>query len=160
MTHTNPRLVAAVLALGAGLTLPALAAGQQSAPDTAAIRAATEDYIQGWYTADADRMAGALHPELVKRLHLTDPRSGRSWVDGQGRSRLVTGTSAGGGSATPAEERVAEVTILDVFRGAAVVRVDATDWIDYLQLVEEDGRWLILNVLWELREAQPGSGIH
>lgn len=158
MTHTDSWLAGSVLTLGAALILPISAAAQQ--PDTAAIRAAAEDYIQGWYTGDADRMAGALHPELVKRLHLTDPRSGRSWVDGQGRSRLVTSTAAGGGSATPAEERVAEIAVLDVFRGAAVVRVDATDWIDYLQLVEEDGRWLILNVLWELREAQPGSGIH
>jgi hypothetical protein len=160
VTNTDHRLAGAILALGAALTLPAAAAGQQTTPDSAAIRSAAEDYILGWYTADAVRMAGALHPELVKRLHLTDPRNGRSWVDGQGRSQLVTGTAAGGGSATPAGERVAEITILDVFRGAAVVRVDATDWIDYLQLVEEDGRWLILNVLWELREAQPGSGIH
>lgn len=68
-------------------------------------------------------------------------------------------TASGAGTRTPEADRVAEVTILDVFRGAAVVRVDATGWVDYLQLVEEDGRWLILNVLWELREPQPGSGI-
>ena len=128
-------------------------------PDTAAIRQAAEDYILGWYEGDADRMARALHPELVKRLHLTHPQVERSWVQTQGKSQLVLSTAAGGGTRTPPEDQRAEVTILDVFRGAAVVRVDADDWVDYLQLVEEDGRWLILNVLWEVREPQPGTGV-
>lgn len=159
MTFPISRIAGLMAVVGATLALPGLATGQDQAPDTAAIRATAEDYILGWYTGDAGRMASALHPELVKRLHLTDPRTGRSWVDGQGRSRLVASTAAGGGSETPAADRLAEVTVLDVFRGAAVVRIDASDWIDYLQLVEEDGHWQILNVLWELREAQPGSGI-
>lgn len=150
--------------LHAGLILPVLLmalAGpvQAQAADTAAIRAAAEDYILGWHTGDADRMARSLHPELVKRLHLTHPQAGMSWVQTQGRSQLVLGTASGAGTRTPEADRMAEIRVLDVFRGAAVVRVDATEWVDYLQLVEEDGRWLILNVLWELREAQPGTGI-
>jgi hypothetical protein len=43
--------------------------------------------------------------------------------------------------------------VLDVFRNAAAVRVDADDWVDYLQLVKEGDRWLIVNVLWELRKS-------
>ena len=160
MTFPISRIAGAFVVVAATLALPGSAAGQDQAADTAAVRSTAEDYILGWYAGDAERMAESLHPELVKRLHLTDPRTGRSWIDGQGRSRLVASTAAGGGSGTPEEEQRTEITILDVFRGAAVVRVDAGDWIDYLQLVEEDGRWLILNVLWELREAQPGTGVH
>ena len=131
----------------------------QTTADSAAIRATALDYILAWYTADADRMSRALHPELVKRVHLTDPQSGSSWIDGQGKTRLVAATRHGGGKATPTADRRADVTILDIFRGAAVARVDASDWVDYLQMVREDGRWLILNVLWELRRPpQPESG--
>jgi hypothetical protein len=72
-------------------------------------------------------------------------------VDNQGASRLTLGTARGGGTRTPKEKQRTDVRILDVFRNAAVVRVDADAWVDYLQLVREGDRWLILNVLWELR---------
>jgi hypothetical protein len=44
------------------------------------------------------------------------------------------------------------VKILDVFQKAASVRVDMSGWIDYLHLVKWQGRWVILNVLWEVRD--------
>jgi len=72
-------------------------------------------------------------------------------VDNQGASRLTLGTARGGGTRTPKEKQRTDVRILDMFRGTAVVRVDAGEWVDYLQLVREGDRWLILNVLWELR---------
>jgi hypothetical protein len=132
------------------LTLPGLSQAQ-AAGDSAAIRATALDYIEGWYAGNVERMARALHPELVKRIHNYDSTTKRWVVDNQGASRLTLGTARGGGTRTPKEKQRAEVRILDVFRGAAVVRVDAGDWIDYLQLVREGDRWLILNVLWELR---------
>ena len=123
----------------------------QTAADSAGLVATAKDYIEGWYTGDATRMARALHPELVKRIHQRDSTSGRWMVDNQGASRLTLGTARGGGSRTPKEKQRTDVRILDIFRGAASVRVDADGWVDYLQLVREGDRWLILNVLWELR---------
>jgi putative lumazine-binding protein len=53
-------------------------------------------------------------------------------------------------SARPTIERQQkDVRILDVFGNAAVAKVVMADWIDYLQLVRADGRWQIVNVLWE-----------
>jgi hypothetical protein len=34
------------------------------------------------------------------------------------------------------------------------VRIDATRWVDYLQLAKVDGHWRIVNVLWEMRDGQ------
>ena len=130
-------------------TTPARA---QSSADSAAIRTAARDYIEGWYAADAARMERAVHPELAKRIHLLEPGSGRSFVQRTGASALVESTARGGGSDTPERERRGEVEILDVFRGAASVRVDAADWVDYLHLARTSDGWRILNVLWELRE--------
>src|SRR5947209_16445550 len=55
------------------LTLILLAAGPQlvraqSHDDSLGIRDAALDYIAGWYSADGDRMAEALQPELAKRI--------------------------------------------------------------------------------------------
>src|SRR5688572_9052158 len=46
--------------------------GAQAAPDSAAIRAAALDYIEGWYEGNTERMERALHPELAKRIVNTE----------------------------------------------------------------------------------------
>lgn len=150
-----PLLAVTAFLLLAGPGVPAPAYGQAAA-DSAAIRATALDYIEGWYQADASRMARAVHPELVKRLHLRVAEVHRSYVQTMGSSALVTSTARGGGSDAPESERRSEVRILDIFRGAASVRVDAHDWVDYLQMVRTDDGWKILNVLWELRRPPEG----
>jgi len=42
--------------------------------------------------------------------------------------------------------------LLDIFQNAASARIDAGGWIDYLHLIRWRGRWVILNVLWEIRQ--------
>ena len=125
------------------------ASGQTQA-DSAAIRQTALDYIQGWYTGDATRMERALHPELAKRIVRTDSQ-GNYRLDQQSAMTLVANTRNGGGNQTPQADRHDDVRILDIYRNAASVRVDASDWIDYLQIAKWRGRWVIVNVLWELK---------
>jgi hypothetical protein len=136
------------------LALPTMAAAQ-SAADSAAIRATALDYIEGWYTADAARMERALHPELAKRIVQSDAQ-GRSRLGQQSAMTLIQNTRRGGGSETPADKRRSEVRILDVYGNAASVRVRADAWVDYLHVAKSNGRWVIVNVLWELDP--PASG--
>ena len=110
---------------------------------------------EGWYSGDGARMARALHPELAKRIMLTDTL-GNYWIRDMGASELIRGTRAGGGTRTPPADRRTEVRILDIFQNAASARIDAGGWIDYLHLVRWHGQWVILNVLWEARK--PASG--
>jgi hypothetical protein len=86
----------------------------QSASDSAAIRAAALDYVDGWYEGSANRMARALHPELVKRIVVNDTTTGKSVLQNMGASALVNGTRHGYGN----------------------------------------GRWAIVNVLWERKPAE------
>jgi hypothetical protein len=128
----------------------------QSAADSAAIRATALDYIEGWYTADATRMERALHPELAKRIVQTDAQ-GRSRLGQQSAMTLVTNTRRGGGTDIPADKRKSDVRILDVYGNAASVRVQAASWVDYIHMAKSNGRWVIVNVLWELDP--PPSGV-
>jgi hypothetical protein len=123
----------------------------QSPADSAGIRAAALDYTDGWYTGDVARMTRALHPELAKRMVQTDPKSHKSVLNDMGAGKLIGYTRSGGGKDTPVNRRQDEVTILDIYGGAASAKVVATDWIDYLHLTRWNGRWVILNVLWELK---------
>jgi len=122
----------------------------QSAADAAAIKQTALDYIEGWYEGNAERMERALHPELAKRIVRTNPQ-GMSRLDQMSAMTLVMGTRRGGGKDTPVEKQQKDVTILDVFENAASVKVVASDWVDYLHMAKFSGRWVIVNVLWELK---------
>jgi hypothetical protein len=122
-----------------------------SAADQAAIKQTALDYIEGWYEGNAERMERALHPELAKRIARTNPQNGQSRLDQMSALSLIQGTRRGGGKNTPEQHRQKDVTILDVFQNAASVKVVASDWIDYLHVAKFNGRWVIVNVLWELK---------
>lgn len=136
------------------LLLAAGAAEAQSAADSQAIRTTALDYVEGWYTGNATRMARALHPELVKRIVVSDTVTGKSVLQNMGASALINGTRHGYGKTTPQERQQKEVTILDVFQNAASAKSIMADWIDYMHLAKVDGRWVIVNVLWEQRPGQ------
>ncbi|HEX8280932.1 MAG TPA: nuclear transport factor 2 family protein [Chthoniobacterales bacterium] len=129
-----------------------------------AIRQTALDYIEGWYEGNAERMERALHPELAKRIVLTKRSTGESRLENMDAKTLVADTRAGNGKDAPAEKQQKEVTILDLFGNAASVKVVASDWIDYMQMARFNGRWVIINVLWELKprvaaqQPTPASG--
>lgn len=138
------------LVLSAAISVPAETFCGET-EDQAAIRQAALDYIEGWYEGDAERMEGALHPEVAKRAVFTDGETGRSRLDRMGAMTLVQYTRAGYGKSTPPEKQQKDVTILDIYENVAMVKVVATDWIDYLQVAKFNGRWVIINVLWEMK---------
>ena len=134
------------------LAFNVLAAEPVTSADTAGIRRAALDYIEGWYTQDAARMERALHPQMVKRRVIIEAAGGKSSLDHGDAQRLIQATRpAPGERAQPLGNRRRDVTILDVQGNAATVKVDADDWVDYLHVVRWNGEWKILNVLWELR---------
>jgi len=144
-------LLQALVLVGFAPAVPA-----QTAADSAAIRATALDYIEGWYTNSAARMERALHPKLAKRMVWADS-AGRSHLVDMTALELIQGTRAH--PPTPTTERRRDVQILNAFGNAAMVRVDATDWVDYLQEIKWNGSWKIINVVWEDRpETQTARG--
>jgi len=145
---SNKMVLLPAMLLALALPGPARA---QAAADSAGIRAAALDYIEGWYEGNAERMERALHPELAKRIVNTDPRNGRSSLGQMVALTLINGVRRGGGKETPLDQRRKDVRILDIFGNTASVRIDAATWVDYLQVAKWNGRWVIVNVLWENR---------
>ena len=130
----------------------------QTKSDADLIKQAALDYIEGWYDGDAVRMERSLHPDLAKRIVRVDQR-GRYMLGQMSAMTLVQLTREGDGKSTPKEKQQKDVTVLDIFGNAASAKVIASDWVDYLQLAKWRGRWLIVNVLWEMKPApQPTSG--
>ena len=141
------------IALALGLVAALAAQPGAQSPAAAArdeITATALDYIEGFYTGNAERMQRALHPQLAKRIVRTDPATGQPRLDVQNAEQLVGLTRSRQGMAPPPQQQK-DVTILDVFGNAASVKVVANQWIDYLHVVKWNGRWVIVNVLWEMK---------
>lgn len=138
-----------VLLMLVSFAIPAVAQTTASPEDLAAIKQTALDYAQSWYTGDADRMEKALSPDLAKRIVRT--RDGHSRIDQMGAMALVQGVRAGYGTKTPKDQQQADVTILDTFGNVASVKCVMSGWIDYMHIGKVDGRWVIINVLWEMK---------
>lgn len=125
----------------------------QTAADSAAIKKAALDYVEGWYEGNAERMERALHPELAKRIVRTD-QNNRSRLEQMSAMTLVLGVKRGGGKDTPLAQQQKDVFILDIFQNTASAKAVMSGWIDYLHLAKWNGEWKIVNVLWELKKGQ------
>jgi len=123
--------------------------------ETAAIRQTALDYIEGFYEGDASRMERSLHPELAKRITHPDSGTGRSHLAEMSALTLTQFTRDKANRPTPKAEQIKDVTVLDVFQNAASAKVVASTWIDYLHLSKFNERWVIVNVLWEMKRDHP-----
>lgn len=135
------------------LSLLLLAAGAvninaQTDADREAIKRTALNYAEGWYEGNADKMESALSPDLAKRIVSTNAQ-GRNGLGQMTAMALVQGTRGGSGKQTPKEQQQKDVTILDVFGNAATVKLEMRDWIDYMHIGKMNGKWVVINVLWE-----------
>lgn len=118
--------------------------------DRDAIKRTALNYAEGWYEGNADKMESALSPDLAKRIARTNPQ-GQTRLDNMTALALIQGTRSGFGKQTPVAEQQKDVTILDVLGGAATVKLEMRDWVDYMHVSKVNGKWVIVNVLWELK---------
>ena len=142
---------------------PALAYGQEdepaiqsmladpgSDPEHLAVHNAVLDYVEALYLVEPDRIKRSVHPSLAKVGYWrqdaeSDYREARmSYLE------LVdlAGQWNADGHLDP-DAAPKEIEVLDVLDKTAVAKLTA-DWgVDYVQLAKVDGRWMIMNVLWQ-----------
>ena len=132
------------------ISLASLSAYGQAATEQDAIKRTALNYAEGWYEGDADKMESALSTDLAKRIVRTNPQ-GQSMVSQMTALALVQGTRGGFGKQTAKADQQKDVTILDVTGNAATVKLEMHDWIDYMHIGKVNGKWVIINVLWEMK---------
>jgi hypothetical protein len=127
-----------------------VAAPAPSEADLAAIRATALDYIEGYYTSDPERVERAIFPDIAKRIPRKGP-NGRVFIDRMSSLELINHAKSGDGKKIPAEQQHKDIKILDVFDNIASVRVDAASWVDHMQMAKMGDRWVVVNVIWQLK---------
>ena len=153
----HPRLatIAALIATASLSPLPAT-----HAQDSAAVRAAALDYIEGFYTGDSTRLVRSVRPEVYKygfwRHRDSTNYSAGTQMTWEGFHRYANGVKERGGRGAPANAPK-EVRIFEVLDKTASAKVTAWWGIDYLLLGKFDGRWMITHVLWQSPPRPPAS---
>ena len=122
----------------------------QADADRDAIKRTVVNYAEGWYEGNADKMESSLSPDLAKRIARTNAQN-QTRLDHMTAMALVQGTRGGFGKQTPTAEQQKDVTIFDVMGGAATVKLEMRDWVDYMHIAKVNGKWVIVNVLWEMK---------
>ena len=116
----------------------------------AAIVAVCHDYVDGWFDGDAERMARALHPELVKRcrgIEGDDPDA----LETLTAQDMVDATAAGEGlryNLAPGPERQVDIQITFQRGTVAAVNCICAAYVDLLHLIEMPDGWRIVNAAW------------
>ena len=124
-----------------------------TAEDEQSIVDLCHDYVEAWYEGDHVRLGNCLHPDLVKRTILRGQETANWELEKTTTAEmLVAFTKEGRGTETPEEDRVIDITVLDGFRHVACAKVISAEYVDYVQAAKFDDRWLMVNVLWELKK--------
>jgi hypothetical protein len=150
-----PSAVRSVLlagSLGAGLLLATAAPLRaQTATDTAGVRAAAMDYLNGFYTGDSTLHVRSIRPEVYKFGFWRARDSVRyaageqmKWSQFHDFTRRVKARAQ-----APSPNWRKDVQLLDVLDQTAAAKVTAYWGTDYLLLGKFDGKWMITHVLWQ-----------
>ena len=123
-----------------------------SSADVETIKQTVMNYIEAWYQGDPERGTKSLHPDLAKRIVRTHPESKADTLENMSAGRLAERWGSGDGKATPRQDQKKDIAVLDIHNGMASVKLEAAAWIDYMHLAKFNGRWVIVNVLWELKK--------
>jgi hypothetical protein len=120
------------------------------AADAAAVERAVLDYVEALYDVEPAKIERSVHRDLVKRGFFR-PEPGAAYAEDlmtYAELYELAGTWNRDGHVDPATAP-REVHVLDVVDQVASARLVA-DWgIDYLHLARYEGRWKIVQVIWQ-----------
>lgn len=126
----------------------AVATQPRQTSDETAIRSTVTNYIEGYYTGDANRMERSLHPHYLKhtisgsgvQIRMTE------WTGLQ----MVQEVRSSGPAKLRPTGRKQQITVLDIAGDVASAKLETAHWVDYLTLSKWHGDWKIVSVV--LRE--------
>jgi hypothetical protein len=140
-------LRAAVVAL-AFVTTPVTTFAQTKEADREAVRLAALDYVEGVYNVEPARIERSVHPSLVKRGFYKDAPGG-PYVESPMTYEQLVRLAGNWNKEKKRDTSIKEVAVLDVLDQTAVAKVTAQWGIDYMQLAKFEGRWKIVQILWQ-----------
>ena len=130
------------------LTFP-VASYAQADTEKEAVRQAVLDYVEGVYEVAPERIERSVHPELVKRgFYIKKGESAYTFAP-MTFAELVNLAKTYNKSGRVPKDAPKEIVIFDVLDQTAAAKLTAVWGVDYFQLAKYDGKWKIVNILWQ-----------
>jgi putative lumazine-binding protein len=127
-----------------------VSAQQPTATDKEGVRRAALDYLEGFYEGDSAKIVRGVRPNVRKVGYFT-PRGATTYeAEEMSYAEMIAYANnfKKNGRTTPATAP-REVTVGEVNDQTATAKVVAWWGIDYLQLAKYNGKWMIVNVMWQ-----------
>jgi len=127
----------------------------QTQKDSLDVKQVALDYIEAQHNLKPEQFERAAHPRMVKRTFWTNKKTGKEYLRETFTDAMVllSETYNQDGSKFP-ENPKKEVIILDIYDKTASVKLIADDWIDYMHIVKLNGKWQLVNVLWQFNDSK------
>jgi hypothetical protein len=126
-----------------------MAAFGQTDVDRAAVKQAAMDYIESVYNVDPTLVERSVHPDLVKRGFFINRGEANYSQNAMTFAQLVELAKTYNIKGRIPKDAPKEVVVFDVADQTASVKVTAAWGIDYMHLAKYDGKWKIINILWQ-----------
>lgn len=134
----------AILILALSLT-----AFAQSEEDKNAVKQAALDYVEAIYEVNPAKAERSIHPDLVKRGFFIKKNETTYSPHTMTFTEVVELAKTYNKKGGVPKDAVKEVVVYEVSDQIACAKVTAIWGIDYLHLAKYEGKWKIINILWQ-----------
>ncbi len=121
----------------------------QSTDERERVRQAVLDYVEGVYQVQPARIERSVHPTLSKRGYWREKGKDGYTTGQMSFAELVEVAKTWNKTGKLPEGAPKEITIFDVQDQTASAKLVAAWGTDYFHLAKYDGKWMIVNVLWQ-----------
>jgi hypothetical protein len=130
-------------------------AAAQTAADKEAVRQAALDYVEGIYQVDPSRIERSVHKNLTKRGFWREPSEASYRPESVMTFDQLMKLTAAWNKDGKRDTSIKQVEVLDVLDQTASAKIVAMWGIDYMHLAKYDGRWQIINIVWQAHPPKP-----
>ncbi|HSF24724.1 MAG TPA: nuclear transport factor 2 family protein [Blastocatellia bacterium] len=132
------------------LVLPTISGHAQIQSDRESVRQAVLDYVEGVYNVDPSRIERSVHPKLAKTGFYRGPKD-ETYRPGSNMTfeQLIEVAKTWNKEGKLRKDAPKEITVFEVLDQMATAKLVAEWGIDYFHLAKFDGKWMIINVVWQ-----------
>lgn len=130
------------------LSCIAFASMAQTSDDRKAVEKAILNYVEAFYEADTTKAYESVAPFLAKRGYFTG-KTGEARQATMSFEQFVSMAKRWKQSQNITAASPKKITIYEVLDKTASAKLEALWGIDYFHLAKLNGKWMIVNVLWQ-----------
>lgn len=127
----------------------------QSIGEQVAVKEAVLDYVEGVYEVSPERIERSIHPDLAKRGFFIKKGETAYSPHTMTFPQLVELSKNYNKDGHVPKDAPKDVVVYDISDQTASAKLTAVWGIDYIHLAKYDGKWKIINVLWQTPPKAP-----